>query len=58
MLNLVTNLNTSLGPVLRDELDENFKKIETGIGDAEYNSSKAVGVANNASDMSNDTKKD
>lgn len=57
MLNLVTNLNTSLGPVLRDELNENFKKIETGIGDAEYNSSKAVGVANNASDMSNDTKK-
>lgn len=57
MLNLVTNLNTSLGPVLRDELNENFKKIETGIGDSEYNSSKAVGVANNASDMSNDTKK-
>lgn len=28
---LVTNLNTSLGQVIRDQLDDNFKKIQQGL---------------------------
>lgn len=33
MQRLITNLNTSLGPVIREQLDENFKKIQDGVND-------------------------
>lgn len=31
MERLITNLDTNLGPVIRDQLDDNFKKLQTGI---------------------------
>lgn len=56
MLNLVTKLNTSLGPVLREELDTNFEKIEQHSGNVDTDVSKALLLANNANSISNDTK--
>ena len=31
MERLITNLDTNLGPVIRDQLDENFKKLQNGV---------------------------
>ena len=31
MERLITNLDTNLGPVIRDQLDDNFKKLQTGV---------------------------
>lgn len=56
MLNLVTKLNTSLGPVLREELNTNFEKIEQHSGNVDTDVSKALLLANNANSISNDTK--
>lgn len=31
MERLITNLDTNLGPVIRDQLNDNFKKLQTGV---------------------------
>lgn len=56
MLNLITKLNTSLGPVLREELDSNFEKIEHNFGNVSNDASKALDEAKNANETSKDVK--